>query len=488
MAVLTPLAPGSVNLASPAPQASRDRKREPRGKRDENEVRRSRSALVLFTEASRARLKALHPAAKYADVTRLASTEYKAMGAEARAEWEKASVDDKLRFVRETSAAARGSSTADATAADCPTAPSASPARVPLSSGGRRVQRRIVMSDDSDTGEDEPVLLQMQTEEDLQRAEEGTTSERARADADATVPLPPGGNIAGGDDDATVEYAPTRSDGEDTGGGAPDGNDTDGGAPDGPAGVEVARTPARGNGIATDAGHRAEDGADGVASAHVGLPRDTEGRDTEGGVTPSPIITLVGTRSPARAKRLAQSARTAASATSSDGGAPPPGTPPLDTPPLGIDDGPPPPGTPPPDTPPLGVTGLDAIASTALADAPPPSCGILPLPPPPPSGPAPPLPTPPPASSSPGSGLGLGVRVYSDLDPDPVARCGQRSGSSRGSGCTSEYTYWDLGPEPPDQGALQLGLYTIFFYFKACVHESIILYCGLTRRAPPLGY
>ena len=58
-----------------------------RGRKDKNGLTITRSALVLFTEASRERLKALHPASRYADVTRRAITEYKAMGSEALAEW-----------------------------------------------------------------------------------------------------------------------------------------------------------------------------------------------------------------------------------------------------------------------------------------------------------------------------------------------------------------------------------------------------------------
>lgn len=98
MSVLSPLGSGSVNCGSV------DGKRVARAGREKHEVRRARSALVLFTEASRERIKLSRAGAKYAEVTRLASAEWKAMSFEARAEWEKAAVDDKLRYERERAA------------------------------------------------------------------------------------------------------------------------------------------------------------------------------------------------------------------------------------------------------------------------------------------------------------------------------------------------------------------------------------------------
>jgi len=82
-----------------APKPKRQRK--PKKKKDPNAPKRNQSAFFLYSNANRNRVKAENPDAKFGDIAKLISVEFKALSDHERAKWDKLAAEDKERYQRE---------------------------------------------------------------------------------------------------------------------------------------------------------------------------------------------------------------------------------------------------------------------------------------------------------------------------------------------------------------------------------------------------
>ncbi|KAL7531628.1 hypothetical protein ACHAXR_009214 [Thalassiosira sp. AJA248-18] len=70
-------------------------------KKDPNRPKRNMSAFFLYSNANRQRVKEENPEAKFGDIAKLLSVEFKAISASERAKWDELAVEDKERYQRE---------------------------------------------------------------------------------------------------------------------------------------------------------------------------------------------------------------------------------------------------------------------------------------------------------------------------------------------------------------------------------------------------
>lgn len=83
-------------VAPPEP-AGKKKKR----KKDPNAPKRNMSAFFLYSCGNRAQVKEENPEAKFGDIAKIISTQFKALNDRERAKWDKKAVEDKERYNRE---------------------------------------------------------------------------------------------------------------------------------------------------------------------------------------------------------------------------------------------------------------------------------------------------------------------------------------------------------------------------------------------------
>jgi len=77
------------------------KRRRKKKKKDPNRPKRNMSAFFLYSNANRARIKEENPEAKFGDIAKLLSIEFKAVSAGDRAHWDQLAAEDKERYQRE---------------------------------------------------------------------------------------------------------------------------------------------------------------------------------------------------------------------------------------------------------------------------------------------------------------------------------------------------------------------------------------------------
>ncbi|KAL3785715.1 hypothetical protein ACHAW5_004543 [Stephanodiscus triporus] len=87
----------SVSEEEEAPQKAK-KQRKKKGKKDPNKPKRNMSAFFLYSNANRDRVKEENPEAKFGDIAKIMSVEFKEMSASERAKWDKLAVADKERY------------------------------------------------------------------------------------------------------------------------------------------------------------------------------------------------------------------------------------------------------------------------------------------------------------------------------------------------------------------------------------------------------
>lgn len=85
-------------VAPPEPAGSKKGKKK---KKDPNAPKRNMSAFFLYSCANRAQVKDSNPEAKFGDIAKLISVQFKALSEKDRAKWDKEAVKDKERYQRE---------------------------------------------------------------------------------------------------------------------------------------------------------------------------------------------------------------------------------------------------------------------------------------------------------------------------------------------------------------------------------------------------
>merc|ERR1712091_682635 len=73
-------------------------------KKDPNAPKRAMSAFFHFSDANRDRIKAQHPEAKFGDIAKLLSVQYKQLSNSQRTKYDKQALKDKERYAREIAA------------------------------------------------------------------------------------------------------------------------------------------------------------------------------------------------------------------------------------------------------------------------------------------------------------------------------------------------------------------------------------------------
>jgi len=78
------------------------KKKEKKGaKKDPNAPKRAMTAYILYSNATRADVKAENPEAKFGDMARMISTNYKALPADERAYWDGKNAEEKERYAKQ---------------------------------------------------------------------------------------------------------------------------------------------------------------------------------------------------------------------------------------------------------------------------------------------------------------------------------------------------------------------------------------------------
>jgi len=75
------------------------RRRKKKGKKDPNKPKRNMSAFFLYSNANRERVKEENPEAKFGDIAKIMSVEFKAISDAERARWDQLALDDKDRYL-----------------------------------------------------------------------------------------------------------------------------------------------------------------------------------------------------------------------------------------------------------------------------------------------------------------------------------------------------------------------------------------------------
>ncbi|KAL3776346.1 hypothetical protein ACHAW5_003520 [Stephanodiscus triporus] len=76
------------------------RRRKKKGKKDPNKPKRNMSAFFLYSNANRERVKEENPDAKFGDIAKIMSVEFKAIPDAERARWDQLALDDKDRYLQ----------------------------------------------------------------------------------------------------------------------------------------------------------------------------------------------------------------------------------------------------------------------------------------------------------------------------------------------------------------------------------------------------
>merc|ERR1711935_596532 len=83
----------------PSDDSDDDRRKKP--KKDPNKPKRNLSAFFMFSNAVREDVRKTNPEAKFGDIARLISTQFKALDSDDRAIYDKQAADDKVRYQKQ---------------------------------------------------------------------------------------------------------------------------------------------------------------------------------------------------------------------------------------------------------------------------------------------------------------------------------------------------------------------------------------------------
>ena len=83
-------------VAPPEPKGKKQKK-----KKDPNAPKRNMSAFFLYSCANRAQVKEENPDAKFGDIAKMISVQFKGLSESERAKWDEKAVEDKKRYERE---------------------------------------------------------------------------------------------------------------------------------------------------------------------------------------------------------------------------------------------------------------------------------------------------------------------------------------------------------------------------------------------------
>jgi len=84
-----------------APVVKVVKKKKKKKKKDPNAPKRGLSSFLLYSNANRSRIKEENPEAKFGDIAKLASAEFKELSETDRARWDQLAAEDKERYNRE---------------------------------------------------------------------------------------------------------------------------------------------------------------------------------------------------------------------------------------------------------------------------------------------------------------------------------------------------------------------------------------------------